>query len=172
MFPTADDRELETLVRTHYAEVWTLCRALVDQDVADDLAQETFIRAGRTLADFRGETTVRAWLLSIARRTCVDELRRRGRRTRRDTELADLRRSPHAEPPGAGLELRDLIGRLDPDRRTAFALTQLLGLSYAEAAQVCDCAVGTIRSRVARAREDLIGLLEMSGRDQRARSGG
>ena len=164
MFPAQDDHELEALVRTHYAEVWTLCRALVDRDHADDLAQDTFMRAGRALAEFRGETTVRAWLLSIARRTCIDELRRRSRRTRRDQQLADLNRSPQASPPGAALELRDLVSRLEPERRTAFALTQLLGLSYAEAAQVCECPVGTIRSRVARARADLIGLLEASAK--------
>jgi RNA polymerase sigma-70 factor, ECF subfamily len=161
MFPRKDDHELETLVRTHYTEVWTLCRALVDRDVADDLAQETFIRAGRTVADFRGETSVRTWLLTIARHACIDELRRRSRRARRDQELADLRRSPSTAPAGASVELRDLITHLDPDRRTAFALTQLLGLSYAEAAQVCGCAVGTIRSRVARAREDLIAQLDV-----------
>jgi RNA polymerase sigma-70 factor, ECF subfamily len=164
MFPAQDDHELESLVRTHYAEVWTLCRALVDQDHADDLAQDTFMRAGRTLADFRGETTVRAWLLSIARRTCIDELRRRSRRTRRDRQLAELNRSAQVSPPGAGLEVRDLVSRLEPERRTAFALTQLLGLSYAEAAQVCQCPVGTIRSRVARARADLIGLLQASSK--------
>jgi RNA polymerase sigma-70 factor (ECF subfamily) len=160
MFPAQDDHELEALVRAHYAEVWTLCRALVDRDHADDLAQDTFIRAGRALAAFRGESTVRAWLLSIARRTCIDELRRRSRRTRRDQELAHLNRSNHSAPPATGLEVRDLVARLEPERRTAFALTQLLGLSYTEAAQVCECPVGTIRSRVARAREDLIDLLQ------------
>ena len=160
MFPAHNDHELETLVRTHYAEIWTLCRALVDHDVADDLAQETFMRAGRTMADFRGESSVRAWLLSIARRACVDELRRRSRRARRGQELVDLGRAAAATPPDAAIEMRDLIARLHPDRRTAFALTQLLGLSYAEAAYVCECPVGTIRSRVARAREDLIELLQ------------
>jgi RNA polymerase sigma-70 factor, ECF subfamily len=160
MFPAQDDHELETLVRTHYAEVWTLCRALVDRDHADDLAQDTFMRAGRTLGEFRGDSTIRAWLLSIARRTCVDELRRRSRQARRDQALADLSRSPGSGRPAAALEVRDLISGLEPKRRTAFALTQLLGLSYAEAAQVCECPVGTIRSRVARAREDLLALLE------------
>jgi len=162
MFSAADERELEALVRTHYAEVWTFCRSLVGQDVADDLAQETFIGAGRALADFRGETGVRPWLLSIARRTCIDELRRRSRRSRRNHDLANLDRAAGIECPRTGFEARDLIGQLEPNRRAAFALTQLLGLSYAEAAQVCDCAVGTIRSRVARARADLIALLEDS----------
>ena len=51
------------------------------------------------------------------------------------------------------------IDGLEPDRRTAFVLTQVLGLSYAEAAEVCGCPVGTIRSRVARARDDFIGAI-------------
>jgi RNA polymerase sigma-70 factor, ECF subfamily len=159
----ADDHEVDALVRTHYTDVWTLCRTLVDRDVADDLAQETFMAAARALPAFRGDSTVRSWLLSITRRICIDELRRRSRQARRHQELANLGRSATADPPpAASLEIRDLITRLDPDRRAAFALTQLLGLSYAEAAQVCDCPAGTIRSRVARAREDLITLLQDS----------
>ena len=61
--------------------------------------------------------------------------------------------------PGAQTTVDLLLAALDPDRRAAFVLTQLLGCSYAEAAQVCDCPIGTIRSRVARAREDLDAML-------------
>jgi DNA-directed RNA polymerase specialized sigma24 family protein len=57
----------------------------------------------------------------------------------------------------------DLLDRLDPERRSAFVLTALVGLSYAEAAQVCECPVGTIRSRVARARADLVAWLMAAG---------
>ncbi len=60
----------------------------------------------------------------------------------------------------ASTELEDLVEQLEPDRRAAFVLTQLLGLSYEEAAVVCDCAVGTIRSRVSRARQVLIDALD------------
>jgi RNA polymerase sigma-70 factor (ECF subfamily) len=60
-------------------------------------------------------------------------------------------------------ELDDVLDRLDPDRRDAFVLTQVLGLSYAEAADVIDCPIGTVRSRVARARMDLIEHLQGSG---------
>jgi len=56
--------------------------------------------------------------------------------------------------------LHALLDELDPDRRLAFVLTQILGYSYAEAADICECPIGTIRSRVARAREALVGLLE------------
>ena len=57
-------------------------------------------------------------------------------------------------------EIDELVGRLDRDRRDAFVLTQLVGLSYADAAAVCGCPVGTIRSRVARARDDLFAALD------------
>ena len=70
-----------------------------------------------------------------------------------------------AENPRTGeLDLDELIGQLDPDRREAFVLTQVAGLSYAEAALACDVPIGTIRSRVARARADLLnGLVEERG---------
>jgi hypothetical protein len=61
--------------------------------------------------------------------------------------------------PGSQATVDLLLAALDPDRRAAFVLTQLLGCSYAEAAQVCECPVGTIRSRVARARDDLDAML-------------
>jgi Sigma-70, region 4 len=60
--------------------------------------------------------------------------------------------------PGAQAAAGLLVGALEPDRRAAFVLTQMLGCSYAEAAAICDCPIGTIRSRVARAREDLIAM--------------
>jgi RNA polymerase sigma-70 factor (ECF subfamily) len=59
--------------------------------------------------------------------------------------------------------VRLLLDGLDPDRREAFVLTQLIGLSYAEAADVCGCPVGTIRSRVARARDDLVSAVDGRG---------
>ena len=65
-------------------------------------------------------------------------------------------------PSSSDVEANELLRALDPDRRAAFVLTQLFRLSYAEAAQVCDCPAGTIRSRVARARSDLIALIDQS----------
>jgi RNA polymerase sigma-70 factor, ECF subfamily len=150
---------LEALVAATYADVWRLCAALVDAELAEDLAQETFVRATRALQRFRGQASARTWLFAIARHVCMDELRSRHRRRRRDELLANLAERAHAGDPSGEVLANELLAQLEPDRRAAFVLTQLFRLSYDEAATVCECPTGTIRSRVARAREELIGLM-------------
>jgi RNA polymerase sigma-70 factor (ECF subfamily) len=155
------------LVRATQSDVWRLCVALGDRDNADDLTQETYLRAFGALSRFEGRSTVRTWLLAIARRVCADAVRSRRRRrltlVRDDAELEALAVTDDADPVAEGSAVTDLLARLDPDRREAFVLTQLLGLPYAEAASVVGCPVGTIRSRVARARADLVAALEPDG---------
>ncbi|HEX6681643.1 MAG TPA: sigma-70 family RNA polymerase sigma factor, partial [Candidatus Limnocylindrales bacterium] len=75
-------------VRATQAEVWRFCAALVDTSSADDLTQETFLRAFRALPRFEGRSSARTWLLGIARRTCADHLRAVVRRRRLDARLA------------------------------------------------------------------------------------
>lgn len=150
-----DPVAVAALVRATQSDVRRLCAYLVDRDSADDLAQETYLRALTALPTFEGRAPVRAWLLSIARRTCADALRSRTRRRSLSMRLASLRAPDHALDPAEHRDDTGLLSELDLDRRSAFVLTQLLGLSYAEAAQVCDVPVGTIRSRVARARNEL-----------------
>ncbi|RKN49498.1 sigma-70 family RNA polymerase sigma factor [Micromonospora endolithica] len=146
-----------TFVRLTQAEVWRFAAALVDPDSADDLTQETYLRAFRALPAFEGRSSARTWLLGIARRACADHLRVVVRRRRLDARLAAdaWTDRPHPDPAGQ-LGAADLVRRLPAERRGAFVLTQLLGLSYAEAATVEGVPVGTIRSRVARARNDLV----------------
>ncbi len=153
-----DAAALERFVRLSYTDVWRLCSYLWSPAEADDLTQEVYERALGSLAGFRGEASARTWLLAIARRVCADAHRRRFRRSRAEEAAArqrDLLASGVASI--APIEVRLLIGRLPVDQREAFVLTQLIGLPYAEAAAVCACPIGTIRSRVARAREALIG---------------
>jgi len=158
----AGDRQaLNTFVRRTQADVWRLAAHLVDAGAADDLTQETFERAVGALARFEGRSSARTWLLSIARRVCMDELRRRTRRRSAMVRLgASVGVEGELEPDATdGVALAHLVDELEDDRRQAFVLTQLLGLSYEEAAEVCECPIGTIRSRVSRAREDLLGLV-------------
>ncbi|GGO29780.1 sigma-70 family RNA polymerase sigma factor [Micromonospora parathelypteridis] len=144
-------------VRLTQVEVWRFAAALVDPDSADDLTQETYLRAFRALPAFEGRSSARTWLLGIARRACADHLRTVIRRRRLDERLAANAYTdrPHPDPAGQ-FGAADLVRRLSAERRAAFVLTQLLGLSYAEAAAVEGVPVGTIRSRVARARDELV----------------
>ncbi len=130
--------------------------ALVDHEEVDDTVQDTFIRAWRSLGRYRVEASGRTWLLAIARRACADVVRRRIRHRRLVERCGSVRREPTEPGPEGTYALMELVRALDPDRSEAFTLTQLLGLPYAEAAQICGVPVGTIRSRVARARESLI----------------
>ncbi|GAA4884926.1 MULTISPECIES: sigma-70 family RNA polymerase sigma factor [Saccharopolyspora] len=146
-----DRRALDAWVRSTQADVWRFTAHLTDLAAADDLTQDTYLRAVRSLPRFAGRSSSRTWLLSIARRVVADHLRRAPARAARadDVELA-----------GPGFEgvvdLHLLLDGLAEDRREALVLTQVLGYTYAEAAEVCGCPIGTVRSRVARAREALI----------------
>ncbi|MGV9311296.1 sigma-70 family RNA polymerase sigma factor [Streptomyces sp. NPDC003691] len=132
---------------------------------ADDLAQETYARALTSLSGFAGRSSARTWLLTIARRVVVDGIRRAAARPRIADTADDWlgaadRVHQQRELPGfeESVAFRDALYALEPGRRQAFVLTRLLGLSYAEAAEILGCPVGTIRSRVARARRELAGL--------------
>ncbi|MEZ5165045.1 MAG: sigma-70 family RNA polymerase sigma factor [Acidimicrobiales bacterium] len=148
---------LEALVLETRQAVTRVCVQLGSPGETDDLVQETYLRMVRALPGFRAEAPILAWLLTIARRTCADQVRRRERSRRID---ARVRAEPidHVTPPPEYTD--DLLDAIDPDRRDAFVLTQIAGLSYADAAAQLRCPVGTIRSRVARARDDLRALVE------------
>ncbi len=148
---TGDRVALSRFVRATQADGWRFCAALVDPAAADDLTQEVYLRALRAMPRFQARSSARTWLLAIARRVAADEIRHRQRR----------RQLPHPEiadspDPAGQVALHGLIRHLDEDQRSAFVLTQVLGLSYADAAVSCEVPVGTIRSRVARARERLV----------------
>ncbi|HEV7709105.1 MAG TPA: sigma-70 family RNA polymerase sigma factor [Asanoa sp.] len=145
---------------------------LVGPGEADDLTQEIHLRAMRALPAFDARSTARTWLLAIARRACADHIRYVSRRPRlaalddwQPVAEAELARDHGGAGFETGFALTELIRALDPERREAFVATQIAGLSYAEAAEVCGCPVGTIRSRVARARDDLVAA--MADRDGR-----
>jgi RNA polymerase sigma-70 factor, ECF subfamily len=149
-----DDVAVREFVRRTQPTVWRLCNVLGSPGEEDDLVQDTYLRAFRCLPSYRGEAPVTAWLLSIARRVCADHVRSRVRQRRVFGALTQAADDQFvAEPGNPTFELLDAI---DPDRREAFVLTQVAGLSYEEAAVVLDCPIGTIRSRVARARVDLV----------------
>ncbi|MET7687206.1 sigma-70 family RNA polymerase sigma factor [Streptomyces sp. NPDC005483] len=157
----AVDRFVRALHRDVLRYVSYLC---ADPQAVDDLAQDTFLRALGSLHRFEGRSSARAWLLSIARRAVIDGFRHAAARPRR-YDGADWQAAvERAQPQGVlgfddGIALLDLLAALPAERREAFVLTQMLGLSYEEAAVVGGCPVGTVRSRVARARGELMELV-------------
>jgi RNA polymerase sigma-70 factor (ECF subfamily) len=156
---------LERFVAETQADVWRMCRYLGDVHYADDLAQETYERAIGSIHRFRADGSARGWLLTIARRTCVDHTRRAVRRRRLDQAVlhnataGSLDGSVVAPDPSGRVDLDEVVAHLDDDRRSAFVLTQILGMPYDEVAEVLDCPIGTVRSRVSRARRDLVDML-------------
>ncbi|MEV7866705.1 sigma-70 family RNA polymerase sigma factor [Streptomyces sp. NPDC088124] len=161
-----DLQAADRFVRALHLDVWRFVAHLsADPQSADDLTQDTFLRALGSLHGFEGRSSARTWLLTIARRTVIDSLRSASARPRRadgeDWQLA-AERTQQRDLPGfdEGVALTELLSSLPRDRREAFVLTQLLGVPYAEVAVVCRCPVGTVRSRVSRARAALWELLD------------
>ena len=137
-------------------------RSLVhDPTRADDLVQETILKAWSNLSSFKEGTNMRAWLFTILRNTFYSEIRKH----RREVEDVDGRYAAQVpdKPTQHGiLDLRDFnkaFATLPPDQREALTLVGASGFSYEEAAAVCGCAVGTVKSRVNRARARLTELL-------------
>ncbi|KND46595.1 MULTISPECIES: sigma-70 family RNA polymerase sigma factor [Streptomyces] len=159
--PEAVERFVGALHRDVQRFVAHLC---ADPQAVDDLAQDTFLRALGSLHRFEGRCSARTWLLSIARRAVTDSFRHAAARPRL-SDVPDWRLAvEHAQPRGLpgfddGVALTDLLGALPEERREAFVLTQMLGLSYEDAAGLTGCPIGTVRSRVARARATLVALL-------------
>ena len=114
---------LDAFIRASHDPVWRLCEALVDAQTADDLTQETFVKAVRAIRRFRGDASARTWILSIARYTCMDELRARNRDRRRSaaerpivTEGGATGRAAHTSRPG---RFRPVAGVVFPPLRHA-----------------------------------------------------
>lgn len=151
-----------------------LTRLSGDPQGAEDLAQETLLRALRALPGFEGRSSARTWLLAIARRAAVDRVRyERSRPPLAATAdwLTAVEREQRGHVPGfeERVALDELLARLPSDRARAFRLTQIAGMPYAEVAAASGCPVGTVRSRVARARQTLLSQLALAEGDQAPR---
>jgi len=154
-----NERALEAFIKATQQDVWRFVTYLSDAGNADDLTQETYLRAIGAIERFSARSSARTWLLAIARRVVADHIRHVQSRPRTapgaDPELL-LRGDRHARGFEDVVEVTTMIAGLAVEQREALLLTQLLGLPYADAAAVCGCPVGTIRSRVARARDALL----------------
>lgn len=159
----ADARAFELLVRRHQGLVRAQLRRLLgnDADVADDLAQETFVLAWRKLAQFRGESRFATWLYRIAHSCFLQHLRRQGRQWPAAEPDADADEAAPTDPrdPALGLDLGAALRHLPPNQRAALLYCEQLGLSHQEAADVLDMPLGTVKTHVMRGKARLRELL-------------
>jgi RNA polymerase sigma-70 factor (ECF subfamily) len=158
MTPETRDREimLATIPKLR-AFACSLCR---NTDFADDLVQETLLRAWTNFALFKPGTNMAAWLFTILRNVFYSELRGKHRSFEPLDGHADRLASKPTQMAHAEFnDFHEAFGSLQPEQREALILIGASGLSYEEAAQVCGCAEGTIKSRVHRGRARLAELL-------------
>ncbi|MGJ0391316.1 MAG: sigma-70 family RNA polymerase sigma factor [Methylocystis sp.] len=136
-----------------------------NSDRADDLVQETLVKAWGSLGSFSEGTNLTAWLFTILRNIYYSEFRRRRRETPDpDGEIAARLVAPESQNAHMEfLDFREALQKLPLDQREALILVAAQGMSYEEAAEICGCAPGTMKSRVNRARNRLAELMSHPG---------
>jgi len=147
------ERRFDELVRRHHRAVLAYARATTSASIAEDAVQETFLRAWKYFDSFRGEGSFEGWLIRICRR-CIIDL------AAREQRLSVGSVPTIAEAPDHQAETMMLIEGLSLQHREVLALCGLLGYDYETAARVLDVPVGTVRSRLSRARAQLVEALD------------
>ena len=176
-----DPDAFEELVTAYEKQVYHLAlRMTANPDDAMDLSQETFLRAWRGLASYRSDSAFSTWLYRLASNVCIDFLRRQKKQKvvpLYHTDDEEEERELSLPQPGPGPEeqiLRQLeqeqvaqaLAQLEPEYRQALTLCVIQGLSYTEIAQVLGIKEGTVKSRIARAREKMRNILQKSGNNR------
>lgn len=150
-----DVAAFEQIVRAYQQPVWRFLRRLLgDPALAEDVAQETFVRLWHRLDTFSFDAKFSTWVFQIARNAGIDELRKRERRQRLAGTTGALRRVP-STPQEARIELTEALDSLSLELREPLVLIEVLGLRYREAAGVLGIPEGTVKSRVFHARRQL-----------------
>ena len=176
---TGDTRAFSGLVRLYQGRIYGLVRRLVhDEDVAEELTQDAFLKAYRRLDSFRGDARFSTWLYRIAVNVCHDYRGSRTARSRRTEDSLDLPETPEARMPRAGtrpdeeVATREMaeafqasLDALGPNYREAFLLRHQEDLGYEQIAEVLDISVSNAKVRVHRAREMILDALREQGHD-------
>jgi RNA polymerase sigma-70 factor (ECF subfamily) len=152
-----DQHAFGELVRRHQSSVRGLLRQLTRTDIAlaDDLAQEAFLRAYKNIRSFRGEARFSTWIYRIAYNCFREDARKRKELVGVDHELLQAEHDPQTVDPGLRHDLMHALGLLPLHERTAIVLCCQNGLSHDEAARVLDIPLGTVKTNVLRGREKL-----------------
>ena len=160
-----DHHAFAELVRNHQSPIRGLLRQLTRGDLAgaDDLAQETFLRAYKNIRSFRGEAKFSTWLYRIAYNCFREEARKRKELVGIDETLLEAEPDPHTVDPALRQDLMHALQLLPLHERTAVLLCCQNGLTHDEAARVLDIPLGTVKTNVLRGREKLKKTLAVWG---------
>ena len=158
---------LEELFERHYTRIFGVCRRMLrHEDDACDAAQESFLAITRNLKKFSREAAFSTWAYSIAVNVCKDELRRRQRQSVLPPEAEVFEANSYQNAPGEVAEItidvQAALAQLKEEYRTAIVLREQAELSYDEIAELLEIPVGTVRSRIARGRAELVQLLQLA----------
>ncbi|MBE3518946.1 MAG: sigma-70 family RNA polymerase sigma factor [Firmicutes bacterium] len=173
-----DDGAFETIVARYERQVYNLAlRTLLDPEDARDVTQEVFVRVYEKLPSFRGESSFSTWLYRITVNLCVDAIRERQKNWSYSLDAPYLDRDAPLQVPQKGPsvedevesrvlveKIADALGDLSPEHRTMLVLAHIKGLSYEEISEITGVPMGTVKSRLARARWALKRLLSGSER--------
>jgi RNA polymerase sigma-70 factor (ECF subfamily) len=158
------DRQLRELIDEHASAVYQLAFGMLhDRGLAEDVVQETMIKAWRSLGTFRGDSSMRTWVLRIAHNTSIDAMRRRRDRSFAPEDLPETAETeggtedPAARAAGRSdlATLRSALGELDELSRSIVVLREIEGLSYAQIAATLDISTALVKTRLLRARRSL-----------------
>jgi RNA polymerase sigma-70 factor (ECF subfamily) len=170
-FKNGDTPAFEELVLKYQDRIYNLCRHMLgNAHDAEDASQDTFIKAYQKLKDFKPEASLYTWLYRIAVNTCLDYKKRPFFESlfRRSDEGEEFVEEPISDWPSPeklyeskqmGVALHNSIRKLPPKLRTAIILKEIEGLSYDEIADILEVSIGTVKSRISRARDELKKLL-------------
>ena len=162
---SGDPQGLDAAFRAYGVSIYRVCLGILGgAEDAEDATQEVFVRVFEQARKFSGKSRFSTWLYRLATNHCLNTMKVRKRRSL--ASLSEVQEDTHPSYPGCsplqaatGAEQReiahDLLGRLPPLHRSVLVLREFLGLTYTEAAEVLDLPIGTVMSRLSRARENL-----------------
>ncbi|MDP3739119.1 MAG: sigma-70 family RNA polymerase sigma factor [Hyphomonadaceae bacterium] len=166
------DAEFKTQLALLIPHLRAFARSLATRQDGDDIAQEAMMRAWASRASYQPGTNMKAWVFTILRNHFLSIGRRAWRNVALDPAVAEHTLVANDDPSASEelLDVRNAMQLLPHDQREALILAGPAGLTYEETAKICGCAIGTVKSRVSRARATLAAILEQKSAGRRAKT--